>query len=82
MFAIDLEAVDQVLLPDGWHRVLNHSFTIVTCQIGQPKNAADKVCYWQDAASWQEYPGDTTEYILSMTAPLHAIGAIRQREAK
>lgn len=82
MFEIDLEDVDQVLLPDGWHRVLNHSFTIGTCQIGQPKNAADKVSYWQDAASWQEYPGDTTEYICSMIAPLHAIAAIRKRGTK
>ena len=42
MFAIDLEDIDQVLLPDGWHRVLNHSFTIGTCQIGQPRTRPTK----------------------------------------
>ena len=73
--AIDCDAVEAVLLADGWHGVVNHSFAIVAYEfvwqgevvlgVGQIKGLP------ANGAQWVEENGDT------VTCPLTAVLAIR-----
>lgn len=54
MLLIKLEEIAEVLLRDGWHRVLNRSLTVDTCQFGVRDKAGDKIPYWEDSVTWEE----------------------------
>lgn len=81
MRLIKLEEITEVLLRDGWHRVLNHSFKIETSQLGVRDNAGDKVPYWHESVTWEEESTGATNVICSITAPLHSILAVRERRS-
>jgi len=79
MLLIKLEEIAEVLLRDGWHRVLNRSLTVDTCQFGVRDEAGDKIPYWEDSVTWEEETSEGSKTLYSITVPLKSVLAVRKR---
>ena len=74
----DVSKVTAVLLSDGWHTVLNHSFTVdnLTLQIGNTSVERDKHNNLPGfAAAWQESVNSVT---VVTVCPFSSILAVRR----
>ena len=79
MLLIKLDEIAEVLLRDGWHRVLNRSLTVDTCQLGVRDKAGDKIPYWEDSVTWEEETSEGSKTLYSITVPLKSVLAVRKR---
>lgn len=79
MISIKLEEIAEVLLRDGWHRVLNRSLTVDTCQFGVRDKAADRIPYWEESLTWKEETSEGSKTFYSITVPLNSVLAVRKR---